>query len=66
MFSLLERLNFDGKTVKFLTTHEGSGLGDTKTDIERFCQGAFISSCLAVRGCMVEEAEKTLKKWLEK
>lgn len=65
MFSLLERLNFDGKVVKFLTTHEGSVLGDTKTDIERFCHEAFIGTGLAVRGCMVEEAEENLKKWLE-
>lgn len=66
MFSLLEKLDFTGKTVAYLTTHEGSGLGSTLSDVKRFCGNANIKEGLALRGFKVDEAKQTLVNWLNK
>ena len=66
MFSLLENLDFTGKKVYYLTTHEGSGLGSTLEDIKNYCCGAKIVSGLEIRGCKVDEALPKLKNWLNK
>lgn len=66
MFSLLERLDFTGKTVAYITTHEGSGLGSVLSDVKRFCGNANIKEGLAIRGCKVDEAKATLVSWLNK
>lgn len=65
MFTLLEKLNFEGKTVKLFTTHEGSGLGDCPNDIERLCQGANIQKGLAIRGSNSENSENELENWIK-
>ena len=66
MFSLLEKLDFTGKTVAYLTTHEGSGLGSTLSDVKRFCGNANIKEGLAIRGSKVDEAKQSLVNWLNK
>lgn len=50
IFSQLERLNFAGKKVMALMTHEGSGLGSCERDLKKMCKGATFGSGLAVHG----------------
>lgn len=63
MFTFLERYNFTGKVIKPFCTHEGSGFGNSISDIQRLCPGADVRPGFKVRGAQVERAEKDLKKW---
>ena len=64
MLSQLERLDFRGKIVKYVITHEGSGIGACNKNIETFCKGADIRQGLAIRGSNVKDARKTLENWI--
>lgn len=65
MFTQLEKLNFEGKTVYTFITHEGSGLGSTMKDVNKLCHGAKIKDGLAIRGCKAEESDILLKDWIK-
>ena len=64
MFTQLERLDFTGKRVLPLMTHEGSGLSGSMKDIKRICRGADIADGLAVRGADVSDSEKAIAEWV--
>ena len=63
VFSLIESLNFQGKNVMPLMTHEGSGLGRSMHDIIRICKGAVIKTGLAVHGADASKSEQAVTKW---
>lgn len=63
VFTFLEHFDFSGKTIKPFCTHEGSGFGNSISDIQRLCPTAEIRPGFEVRGTQVEKAEKNLKKW---
>ena len=63
VFSQLERLDFSGKKVMALMTHEGSGLGSSERDLKKICEGAVFGKGLAVRGGSVSGAEKEVADW---
>lgn len=63
VFSQLERLDFAGKNIFALMTHEGSGLGSSEKDIKRLCKGATIGKSIAVHGADAAKSEKTVATW---
>lgn len=63
IFSLIERLNFEGKKVLPLLTHEGSGLGNSEEDIKKICKGAEIAPGLAIRGSKAVISEYMVACW---
>lgn len=63
MFTQLERLDFKGKKVLPVMTHEGSGMGSSERDLKRICKGAKIARGLAVQGTRAPQAEKTVADW---
>lgn len=63
MFTQLEKLDFSGKTVHGLMSHEGSGLGHSQKDLQKILKGASFSKPLAVHGAATKESEKTIKDW---
>lgn len=63
IFSQLERLDFTGKKVIPLMTHEGSGLGSSERDIKKICKGAEIGKGLAVHGADAARSEKIISQW---
>lgn len=63
VFTFLEHFDFAGKTIKPFCTHEGSGFGNSISDIQRLCPAADVRPGFEVRGAQVEKAEKNLKKW---
>lgn len=65
MMSLLEKLNFSGKIVMPFCTHEGSGMGNSETDIKNICRGAEIKSGLAIQGSMVNKSKEKVEKWIK-
>ena len=65
METALEGLDFGGKKVRVISTHEGSGLGSMISDVKRICKGADVDSKgLAVRGSQVKNSKQTFTAWL--
>ncbi|MBO4688114.1 MAG: NAD(P)H-dependent oxidoreductase [Clostridiales bacterium] len=61
----LDGLDFTGKTVRIICTHEGSGLSGMPSDIKRMCKGADVqSNGLAIKGSQAKNSRKTVDTWL--
>lgn len=65
MFTLLEKLDFNHKTVNVVITHEGSGLGDVMRDVKKLCKNAVIKDGLAIHGAEVKDKKDNVKRWIE-
>ncbi len=66
MFSQLEELDFTGKKVFPVMTHEGSGLGSAERDLKRMCRGGKVRRGLAVQGSMTAESRQMVADWAVK
>jgi flavodoxin len=66
IFSQLERLDFAGKKVMAVMTHEGSGLGRCEQDLKKICTGATFGKGLAVHGAEATKSESTVAAWAKK
>ena len=64
MFTVLEQISFEGKTVRPVCTHEGSGMGRSEADLKKYCPGAVITKGLAIQGSSVGRCDSALKNWL--
>ena len=64
MFTQLEQLDFEGKTVKPFVTHEGSGFGTSKKDLKKLCAGAEIKKGLSIPGVEVGNAKANVEAWI--
>lgn len=63
VFTQLEKLDFKGKKVMALMTHEGSGLASSEKDLKKLCKGASFGRGLAVHGADAENSEKEVADW---
>jgi flavodoxin len=63
IFSQLERLDFTGKKVMAVMTHEGSGLGNCERDLKKICTNASFGKGLAVHGADAAKSESTVAAW---
>ena len=66
VFTQLERLDFTGKKVMAVMTHEGSGLGSCERDLKKICKGASFGKGLAVHGADAARSESTVAAWAKK
>ena len=66
VFTQLEKLDFTGKKVMVLMTHEGSGLGNSERDIRKICKGAAVGTGIAIHGADAAKSEKAVAAWAEK
>ena len=66
IFTQLEKLDFAGKKVMAVMTHEGSGLGTCESDLKKICAGAVFGEGLAVHGADALESESTVVSWAQK
>ena len=62
-FSQLEKLNWSGKKVIAVMTHEGSGLGNCENDLKKICKGATFGKSLAIKGSDAPKSESTVVSW---
>jgi flavodoxin len=62
----LEKLDWTGKNVFPLMTHEGSGLGHSENDLKRICKGAKLGRGLAVSGSAAQTSEAAVSDWAKK
>lgn len=66
VFTQLEKLDFTGKKVMALMTHEGSGLGNCERDLRKLCKGAAFGSGIAIHGADAAKSEKAVNEWAKK
>ena len=66
VFTQLEKLDFTGKKVMALMTHEGSGLGSSERDLRKICKGATFGNGIAVHGADAMKSEKAVSDWAKK
>ena len=62
----LERLDFTGKNVLPVMTHEGSGLGGSERTLKQSCKGATVGRGLAVHGAEAAQSEAAVTAWAKK
>ena len=61
----LEGLDFGGKKIRIICTHEGSGLSGMPADVKKMCTGADVDvKGLAIRGSQAKESKDKVKAWL--
>ena len=63
VFTQLEALDFAGKKVFPLMTHEGSGLAGAPAALKKYCKGAAVGKGLAVHGADAARSEKEVAAW---
>jgi flavodoxin len=66
LFTFLSEYNFPGKTVIPFCTHEGSGLGNSVSDLKKLCPKSKILDGLAIRGGSVKTSQGDVSAWLHK
>ena len=66
LYTQLEALDFSGKTVHYVVTHEGSGLGGVPKTMPNACKGAKIGKSLAVQGGSAPGSQKQVADWATK
>ncbi len=63
VFSLIDRLDWNGKRVFAVMTHEGSGLGSSERDLKNACKGAQLAGSLSVGGSQAQSSKKKVSDW---
>lgn len=66
MFTVLEKLDLNGKNIIPFCTNEGSGMGGSERDIKNICKGANVKAGLSIHGAESEKAESKVEAWLKK
>ena len=65
METALKGLDFTGKTVRVISTHEGSGLASMVTDVKRICKGGIVDTKgLAIVGSQVRKSKSKVESWI--
>ena len=61
----LTGLDFAGKTVRVISTHEGSGLASMVSDVKQMCVGADVQkNGLAIKGSQAKDSKQKVADWL--
>ncbi len=63
IFTQIDALDFTGKKVFAVMTHEGSGQAGSEKDLKKYCKGAVIGKGLAVHGGSVASAKAEVASW---
>lgn len=64
IYSLIDRLDFAGKKVMAVVTHEGSGLGNCEKDLKKHLRGnPSYGKALAVHGADAPRSESEVSAW---
>lgn len=66
IFSQLEKLDFTGKKVFPVMTHEGSGLAGAPQALHKACPGAAVGEGLAIHGADAADSKDIVAAWAKK
>lgn len=65
METVIKELDFTGKKVRVISTHEGSGLASMVSDVKKNCKGADVDqNGLAIIGSRAKESKGKVEAWL--
>ncbi|MBQ9314293.1 MAG: NAD(P)H-dependent oxidoreductase [Clostridia bacterium] len=65
METALKGLDFTGKTIRIVTTHEGSGLANVPSDVKRICKGAnILGDAIAIKGTNCKSSKGKIESWI--
>lgn len=65
METALKDVDFTGKTIRIITTHEGSGLANVPNDVKKICKGAVVlDDAIAIRGSQVNSEKGKIESWI--
>ena len=65
IFTQLDRLDFTGKNVYPVMTHEGSGLAGAAQALKEHCVGANIKEGLAIHGAQASKSLPAIEQWAQ-
>lgn len=65
MYSFLAKYDLSGKTLATFTTNEGSGFGDSLTNIQKAAPKAKLADGLQIRGKQIESSIGEIKAWVD-
>lgn len=61
----LEGLDFTGKRIRVVSTHEGSGLASMPSDVKNMCKGAEVDmNGLAIVGSQAKNSKQKVAEWV--
>ena len=61
----LEGLDFTGKRIRVVSTHEGSGLASMPSDVKKMCKGAEVDmNGLAIVGSQAKDSKQKVAEWV--
>ena len=61
----IKDLDFTGKTIRIITTHEGSGLANVPNDIKRICKSAnVLDDAIAIVGSQAKDSKSKIESWI--
>ena len=61
----LKDLDFSGKIIRIITTHEGLGLANVVMDIKRICKDATVlDEALAIVGSQARNSKSIIESWI--
>ncbi len=63
VFTQLEKLDFSGKKVFPVMTHEGSGLAGSAQALKKYCKGAVVGNGLAIHGADAANSRSAVENW---
>ena len=64
LFTALKGLDYTGKIIRPFVTHEGSGISGVPMQLKKICNGAIITSGIAIRGATVNSAKNQVEEWV--
>lgn len=66
LYTLLDKYDFDGKTIAPFITHGGSGLSGTPSKIKKEEPKANVTEGLAISGSSAKSSQSIVNDWLKK
>ena len=66
IFSQTDRLDWNGKNIFAVMTHEGSGWGSSERDLKAACKGANYKGGLSISGGQAERSQSKVAEWAKK
>ena len=61
----IKNLDFTGKIIRVITTHEGSGLANVVSDVKRICKGAnVLDDAIAIKGTDAKDSKSKIESWV--
>ena len=61
----IKNLDFNGKIVRIITTHEGSGLANVVSDVKKICKGAnVLDDAIAIKGTEAKNSKSRIESWI--